>query len=268
MMPINWLVESFKWQLLMSPFQKISFYSGLKTVMSGVAAGVVTPARVGEYAGRMVTSSNHLKTEAAVATFLGSISQNFWNLTGGAAFSYIFLKDLTNITHWNKNSFFIITAVSIVIMMTIYFNVPKVASKLIKWKYFKKFENHISNIGQYSNRLLVQVLFLSLIRYLIYFGQYVLVMIFLGADIDLLQMIAIIATIYLIQSGLPLPAFMSIIARGEVAVLMWSLVGIGSIMALSATFIIWIINLILPALLGLFFLSKTNLYRFFKNESN
>lgn len=89
-MPINWILEGRKWQLLMAPFENISLKKAIKIIVSGVAVGIVTPGRIGEYAGRLVASDPTQKTEVITATLLGSIAQNFWNILGGVALSYVF----------------------------------------------------------------------------------------------------------------------------------------------------------------------------------
>ncbi|MBK9737214.1 MAG: hypothetical protein IPO92_20605 [Saprospiraceae bacterium] len=92
LMPINWYLESVKWQTLMSPHTQVPLLRALKTVFAGISLGIVTPARVGEYGGRLLLSDPDYKTEVISATLLGSIAQNLCNVMGGLIFSYFFLK--------------------------------------------------------------------------------------------------------------------------------------------------------------------------------
>ena len=68
-----------------------------------------------------------------------------------------------------------------------------------------------------------------------------------------------IATIYLLQTIVPLPAIAGLLVRGSLAVFVWSSFGANEISSLAASFVLWIINLILPALIGTFSLFSVNI---------
>ena len=85
----------------------------------------------------------------------------------------------------------------------------------------------------------------------------------MGVHSDFLQLSGGIASIYLIQTGIPLPAFLSILARGELAVLVWSTLGIVELTALMATFILWFVNLIFPSLIGLLIMTRLDVKAYF-----
>ena len=50
---VNWGLEARKWQLLLLPIQKISFFRAYRSVLSGLALSLNTPNRMGEYGGRI-----------------------------------------------------------------------------------------------------------------------------------------------------------------------------------------------------------------------
>jgi uncharacterized membrane protein YbhN (UPF0104 family) len=264
MMPFNWWLESIKWQILMSPFETISRRKSLNTILAGVAAGIVTPARLGEYAGRLITSDPDKKGEVVAATFLGSIAQNLCNITGGLLFSYYFLKNYFHVTYLDSATFFVVILIHIMVLWLIYYQLPKVVTKLGRFEKLAPYINKVAHINLYSRPILNRVLILSLCRYLVYFGQYFLVMKFLGQSAESISVMANIAMIYLIQTGIPLPAFISVFARGELAVLIWASLRIDALTALTATFILWTVNLIFPSLVGLWIIYKTDISKFLK----
>lgn len=269
LMPLNWWLESKKWQILLSPYTIISGTQAFKSVLAGVAAGIVTPARLGEYAGRLIINDPNLKPQVIVATFLGSLAQNLCNITIGLTFSYYFLKNLIGVTYLNGLTFLIVVIMQVVLMTGIYYNLPKVAiflKKILKISYIDKWQNHIRALDQYPNRLLHKVLAISAIRYLIYFMQYILILMFLGVQLASEIYIQNISSIYLIQTLIPLPAFVSVLARGELAILVWTAVGVDEVSALAATFGLWMINLILPAIMGLFIIYSTDFKKYFSKK--
>lgn len=54
LMPLNWAIETAKWQLLLSGTVSQSFGDALKSVLAGLNTGFVTPNRIGEFAGRIL----------------------------------------------------------------------------------------------------------------------------------------------------------------------------------------------------------------------
>lgn len=266
LMPMNWWLESTKWRWLMSPHVQLSNHAAFKTVLAGVAAGIMTPARLGEYGGRLVTSDPDMKTQVVSATLLGSIAQNLCNITVGLGFSYFFLKNIFGVTYEQGLTFSVIVSIQIICLVWFYYNLPKVAhflERFIKSKNIDKISRQIKSLDLYPNELLHKVLAISLLRYGIYFSQYVLFMMFLGINLDKLTLFGNISGIYLIQTGIPLPGFLSVFARGELAILVWSSVGLESTTALVATFGLWLINLIFPALIGIVILFGTDFKKYF-----
>lgn len=267
LMPANWFLESKKWQILMSPHIALSLNDALKTVLSGIALGIATPARIGEYGGRLLTSDPNHKPQVISATLLGSIAQNLCNVVMGLVFSYYFLKSIFNVTYSDHITFSIAVVLQIGILIFIYYKLPKVAKfveRFLKWKYFLKISSKLKSLDLYTVPLLNKIILISLLRYSIYFTQYLLILKFLGVQNDFLELSGGIASIYLIQTGIPLPAFLSILARGELAILVWSSLGIVELTALVATFILWFVNLIFPSLVGLMILTRFDVKAYFK----
>jgi len=53
LMPINWILESLKWQTLSKKFEHQNLSNSIKTVLGGVVCSLFSPARIGEYGGRI-----------------------------------------------------------------------------------------------------------------------------------------------------------------------------------------------------------------------
>lgn len=266
-MPINWYLESKKWQILMSPHSKLTLLEALKTVLAGIAMGIATPARIGEYGGRLLTSDPDHKAEVISATLLGSIAQNLCNVVVGLLFSYYFLKSIFHVTYSDHITFSMVVGLQIVLLFLIYYKMPKVAQfveRFFRWKYFLKISSKLKSLDLYTVPILNKIILISGLRYSIYFAQYYLILLFLDVQYEFLQLSGGIASIYLIQTGIPMPAFLSILARGELAILVWSSLGIIELTALIATFILWFVNLIFPSLIGLLVLSNFDVKAYFK----
>ena len=62
----NIALESLKWKLVMRQHEQVSWFQSLKSVTAGIALGIITPNRIGDFAGKALTSKGHF--------FLGAIS--------------------------------------------------------------------------------------------------------------------------------------------------------------------------------------------------
>ena len=94
LMPINWLLETVKWRLLIK--SKEPFIHLLKSVIAGVTLGFVTPGRAGEFVGRVMFVAEKNKAKIFYLSSIGGIAQSVATLTAGVFFVFM----------WSGNSFF------------------------------------------------------------------------------------------------------------------------------------------------------------------
>jgi hypothetical protein len=134
--------------------------------------------------------------------------------------------------------------------------------KKIRFLYrFPRLIKSVNVIRQYKRSDLAKTLMWAFIRYTIYSVQYYMMLRFFGIDVPILRGMACIATIYLLQTSIPLPPVVSLLARGEVAIKIWGLFQANEISILAATFTLWVINLILPSFIGLILILNANVLK-------
>ena len=110
-----------------------------------------------------------------------------------------------------------------------------------------------SPFDYYTNKELIQALIYSGVRYLIYSFQYLCLLYFFGFEASCLATFLGILIVYLLQTGIPLPPSTGLLARGNIALLIFGyLSGIEgtSMVILSATFSLWMLNVVLPSIVG------------------
>lgn len=266
LMPLNWLVESEKWRYLMSSFTRIKRWEAFKYVLAGLSFGILTPARLGEYAGRILAVPASQNMNTAFTTFLGSISQNLVTI----CFGTIGVLYLMNASDWqvlNTNTLFLMVASVFIILLILFFNFNKVLRFLCGFKIINQFgflSQSLNDMDKISNLKLINLIFISAGRYGIYLVQYILMMRFFGVDLSIDKFCAGISSIFLIQTGIPLPPIFNAMARGEIALQVWNYFEVNEIAILLSTFSIWILNLLLPSILGLFVLLSVNIKQSFE----
>ena len=258
-MPINWLIESIKWRTLILPWKHISKIGAMKAIYAGISVGLVTPARIGEYGGRLLLIDGEDRIKSIPATLVSSIAQNISNIIGGYIGVLIFCYCYFSVNRFVYIAGSILGLLVIIMLCALFFNISKLnLDWLNRWKWGKLLNKQAHVLSQYDRQILKRVLTLSHLRYLIYCTQYVLILYFLGIELSVLAAFSGVAVIYLLQSGIPLPPMLSVVARGELAIVIWSLftANVGGI--LVATFGLWVINLVFPALLGLLIVLNVN----------
>lgn len=267
LMPINWCIESFKWRSLILPWQYISKIDALKAIYAGITVGLVTPARIGEYGGRLLLINSSDRAKSIPATLVSSIAQNISNIVGGYFGTLIFCYCYFSINRFVFIAGSILGLIGIILLCALFFNISKLNFEwLNRWKWGKILNKQAHVLSLYDRSILTRVLTLSHLRYLIYCTQYVLILYFLGIELSILAAFSGVAVIYLLQSGIPLPPMLSVVARGELAIIIWSLFteNVGGI--LVATFGLWVINLVFPALLGLLIVLNVNHLKSSQND--
>lgn len=259
LMPLNWVLESKKWQMLLQPFQILTAKEAMECVLSGVSLAIMTPARIGEYGGRLININKENRAYGLLANFVSSLSQNLVNITLGLVCTLVFVDvvfDLHYSILWSISG---IGIIAILIVSITYFQIrflKNVLDLLPSWKWIKYLNSKAEHLIQYDNSILNKVLLFSSVRYLVYTAQYVLLILFFGVTDDVLLSVLGVSTIFFLQSNIPLPPAMSVIARGEMAIFLWSAFTTNVLGILSATFLLWSINLLLPALVGMVFILK------------
>ena len=261
LMPINWFLETLKWKILVQNFDDISLWQAYKAVFAGVTFSIFTPNRVGEYGGRILLIKPENNWKAIIATLVGSFSQLLillsMGLMGLVYFSFQFLA----IDPFVIQGIGLLGVALICLMLFCFFNVNLIiplAKKIPFANYLKKFVKDIQVLRNYSSKELGPVLIFAFLRYSVYSLQYFLILKFFGLEIALLPGLAAIATIFLLQTSFPLPPLMGLLIRGEVALFVFSFFSENDLAILASTFSLWIINLIIPALIGTLFVMNVN----------
>lgn len=268
LMFLNWSVEAVKWQLAVNKVQRVSFFTAIKAVLSGVSVSVSTPNRVGEYLGRILYMSEGNRLKAISLTITGSISQLLVTLVVGCV-GLLVLKDKIA-TALNIEIFWLQTILTGVVLVSavvclIYFRI----SILIKWldrlPGVKKYAWLFDTIESFNATILAKILSLSILRYIIFIVQYYLLLHFFEAPVTLVQTLWSVSVSFLIMAIIPTIAlFTDLGLRGTVSL---RLIGLFSNNHLAISFVtisIWFINLIIPALAGSLLILGVR--RIFKNK--
>ncbi len=268
LMPVNWAFESLKWRALVRTFVQISFWKALQAILMGVTISMFTPNRIGEYGGRILMVDPEYNWRAVIATLVGSLSQLLVLLSFGLIGTTFFINWYLSLKPFLLASFLILGASLIGLLLFGFFNIDLLVPIAKRLPFLrnskpkiKSYLRHLLVLQHYSSKILGVALLFAVLRYGVYSLQYYFILMFFGIEVDLGSALAGISMIYLIQTSVPLPPLMGLLARGEIALFVWSFFDANELSILAATFSLFIINLSIPAFLGVIVIVKINVLK-------
>lgn len=263
LMLINWGIESLKWKWLMHNSEKISFINAYQAVLGGLAVSVFTPNRVGEFFGRVFILKKTDPIKAILLTIVGSFSQLIVTIVVGTVAYLVFapqyLSLLITDSEWIVKGFSISLVLISVLLFFIYFNVSVLhrVTILIPEKYSERITRSVNAIADCPRSLLLKIISLSALRYLVFATQLYMAIRLMELTFTPFQCMMVIPVIYLFLASIPTVALTELGVRGSVAVFLFGLLngnpGLDAehtLAVVSATTLIWLLNIALPSLAG------------------
>lgn len=275
LLPVNLLIESYKWQFVIAKLEKVSLVNALKAVMAGISVSMFMPYRMGDFLGRIFILKKANRIQASLSSVLGSISQLIATIIYGIVAIVLFFPEIMKRFDYTLNfwiySGVILTAVlilAILIFAYLNFSAFSVIIKKINRKVYNKIAKYIEVFSLYSVRDLLKILILSMLRYLVFSFQFYVLLKLFGIPLDFFHAMLLIAIIYLLISGVPTIALSELGVRGTISLYVFQMY-FGKLITesnfsngvISASSAIWIINLAFPALLGIIFIFRMKFLR-------
>ncbi len=247
----NWILEGFKWQLLVKKVENISLSKSIQSVLLGLSMGFITPHALGDYAGRIWQLKGEKRIESLGAIMLGRAAQYF------ATFSF----GLFGITYFFFNTesvraFSFISICSIMLSITtggaLFLFFRGRFLRILDIKKLRRFRKYFKIVGQYSYREIIFLLVLAFSRYLIFVLQFYLLLAFFGVSKDHVLLIAGVTWTLFAKSTIPSFNFLSDLGVREFSALFFfSYFAVDNTLVLLASFTLWCLNLLFPAIIGL-----------------
>lgn len=241
----------------MAPLEKFSFLTAFKSILSGCSVTMLTPNRTGEYGGRILYVQEENRIRAISLTILGSMSQllvTIWmGTTGLIILKYTSLSGSNgfNVLPGFLNNSLIWFSIFLNIgLVSLYFWIGWLITLLTRVKIFKNFVKHIKILDEFSGKQLLRILLLSFLRYLVFILQYMLLLNVMQVGIDWILLLWLLSIFYLIMAMAPTIGFTELPVRAAASVELLKLYSDNILGIQAATLVIWLINLVIPALAG------------------
>jgi len=255
---INFLCETKKWLTLTNLFYKLPFLKVYKAVLAGTTMAFFTPNRVGEYGGRVLFVPKKYIVETIAVTIIGGFAQQIITLLFGFV-ALFFLQDaLLKKELFSETQFCLIALINmllIVAFLLIYFNVKHVTKFLPKTKRVKKYFKKLKILYLYSKVTLSKVLLWAGLKYLIFSLQFYCLILAFGVPFEI-EFIWLVMLSFLLQTVIPSVSLFELGVRGNVVLFTFGAFTHLKIEILTASVALWVINLLIPAIIGAFIILR------------
>ncbi|WP_175634866.1 lysylphosphatidylglycerol synthase domain-containing protein [Pedobacter ghigonis] len=260
LMFVNWLLEAAKWKYLMSHIEAISFYRAIESVFCGLTMAIFTPNRLGEYGGRVFFLSPKRRIVGVVAMSVGSIGQLVLTNVFGAIAACFFIYRVIPIDRVLFIAVVFLAVFFCLFFIVFYFNIKWLNGILLSFKFTRKYKKFYSILGRYRRRELLRIIGYCMARYLVFSSQYFILFIWLIPGLHYADIVMMTCLLFLVQSALPSLDLFDVGIRSVTAVELFKHVTDQHVAVIACTASIWLINIIIPAILGAYFVFKLNFF--------
>ena len=256
LMFLNWGFETLKWQILMKPIQDFSFKEAYKAILAGCSITMLTPNRIGEYGGRILFVKNKNKVKAISVTILGSIAQLAVTFLLGTI-GIIYFKNIQHFEITNSifnlitgNLMLSISAFITILLVLFYFNIHILKRLILSVPFIKKLQASQFTSLRFEKKILLSVFILSFLRYFIFILQYVLMLRLMNVYIDFLPCVFLVSLFFMFMALAPTIGLIELPVRATAGWLLFGLMSNNFLGIQATVFCIWLINLVIPSLIG------------------
>ncbi len=250
---LNWILECLKWKNLVSSFTKISFSTAVEQSLGSLTASIFTPNRVGEYAAKCLYYSKEKTKKIIFLNFLGNSTQMivtiFFGMIG-VLFLFILSTLFGDYESFENSSLFWLPIVFIFGLLLFVF-------KIKKWRFYGYSIEHLwGKIRLFPTRKHFANFQYSVLRYLLFSHQFYVLLLVFQVEMPYSDAILTVFTMYFLASVIPTIHLMDVVIKGSVAVFLFGKLGVDEWIIISITTLMWLLNLVLPVLIGTFYVVK------------
>ncbi len=250
----NWSLEAVKWKWMMRRLEVISFPRSLAAIFSGLTVSFFTPNRIGEYAGRVFHLRTADRIKATLITILENLSQLIITVLVGCISLIFYLNEYVELHEYILWVIGVLMIIFSGVLLLLFFEVPLLDASILKIKRLSRFRKYLEILSGYRKSELFVLLNLALLRYIVFTLQFFLLLKIFGIESTIGTSVLLINMIFFVMTLVPTFALSELGVRGAVATYFLSKISSDSLAILNASVSLWIINLVIPALIGIVFI--------------
>lgn len=266
LMFVNWGLEAKKWQLSLRDVEKVSFARSLQAIFSGTTMAFFTPNRLGEYFGRILFVKSSSRLSSVAFTVMCATAQLLITLWIGFAGLFFIRPYLFKTNAGDSSIFWIELLMSVVLpaalLLTVfYFRLSWSVRWINRLKVIRRLGEYIRVLGNFELSMLIRIVGLSITRYLVFIVQYYLLLAVFEVELNWWQTFWSMSVIFLVLAIVPsIALFTDVGIRWKASLQFLSIFSTNTIGILGASLAVWIINLVIPAVIGSMLIFQIRLF--------
>jgi hypothetical protein len=255
LIPLNWGIEAYKWQLITKPIEKVSYKTATKSVYSGVCLGNLAPGRATEFIAKIYFFHIRNRPKVTVLHFVGGMFQLSITIIVGFVALIFQLRNFGAEYAWVM---YTTTAVGIALIGALVFCIYRIDFLLdyIARKINKETE-HSEFIYSFTPSSLAQLFGFSFLRYIVFYCQFILVLSLFHHPMNEI-IYSGVALYFLITTTLPMISLMEAAIRAAVALVVFKGSGVSDTVLAMSPVLVWLVNIIIPSVIGYVILIRQN----------
>lgn len=255
LIPVNWGIESYKWQLITKPIEKVSYKTATKSIYSGVCLGNLAPGRATEFIAKIYFFHIRNRPKITVLHFVGGMFQLSITIIVGFIALIFQLKNFGEEYAWilytTSGIGFLLLAALIFCIYRIDYILNLIAKKISKDHELTDFKY------KFTPASLLKLFGFSFLRYAVFYFQFILLLSLFYSPMNPVIYTGV-ALYFLITSTIPMISVIEAAIRAAVALVVFKGSGMSNTALALSSVLVWLVNIIIPSILGYFILIRQN----------
>jgi hypothetical protein len=240
LLPVNWLLESLKWQVIAAN-TNLSIGQAIRGVVLGLTLDNVMPMGTGAISGRIISISHEDRINVIPGIMVGQVIQSLITFLFGLYGFWLVWAKASSLFHWQTVYTFSLIGFFLIVVLSIYF-----------WQ--AKIYKFLAPLSKYSIREWGIIFFFSLSRYLVFLLQFMFLAIIFAPEIKVALILASATWVFAAKTFMPKISNLEKLGIRALAVVFFmNLFGQPLSGVLMAVILLWFINLAIPSIIGLIF---------------
>ncbi|TLV03588.1 lysylphosphatidylglycerol synthase domain-containing protein [Dyadobacter luticola] len=256
LVPVNWALESLKWKTLAQKVMELSFWDAFRGTLTGLAVGVAVPAQLGDTIGRIASLKSDRRLEAIGAALISNGIQFYVSVFFGAL-GWMQVREQLNIPTVTKQVLDILLIIILILgALATLFRKP-----LTDWHptkpIFITIHSYLRIAGSYTPAEIGLSALFGALRYLVFLTQFILILSLFDFSVSMIDQFACVSLIFLAKTLIPAVNVLGDLGLREfTALVVFASFNLPPEKIIAATFLVWIINVLGPILIGIFLIWK------------
>ena len=254
-------LQFIKWKILSKKYFGINDNSKIwLSLLYGISGGLFTPMKSGEYFARAIPYKNVKVVDVVLATMVDKIIPLYFVLLFGGIFSAMYLYQIIQLSFFT--SFGLLFVYLIILFIAPYLllgnsSITKRIKNYVSQKsYFLKVIPKVMFLKGIDKKTLSTLVVFSIIFNLVFTVQMTILLISFSAEMNLWLFFVISNLIIFVQIIIPPIALGEIGIREGASVFFMKSFGYTGVIGFNAAFSLFIINLLIPSIIGFFLLLR------------